>query len=231
MPFVPDSRQAGYLGPAPTPQEPVDDAWENFLHDLVAGVTGLPPDLVRPRWQPEPPNMPTFDTNWVAFGISEVFLDFEPWMGNDPHGNNGLGQVMLQEHEVDTVMCSFYGPNAGQYASFMRRGLYIWQNRAVLRANGCGLVEVTSLNRAPELYMNQWVNRIDTNIILRREIRYNYNVATIIGAQVSIEAEPPYSKRHIHRDVEVGSETLWDHYARGSFTYWDDGRTKWDVVE
>jgi hypothetical protein len=176
--------------------------------------------------------MPAFGTDWVAFGIMSTEVDFDPWLGNDPHGNNGLGQLKLQEHQIDTIMCSFYGDNAGQYASFFRRGFFIWQNRAVLRANACGLVEIKSMNHAPELYMNQWVNRIDVDLVLRREVRYNYNVATIIGAQVGIEAEPPFeSRRHFHRDVEVGSETLWDHYARGHFTYWDDGRTKWDVIE
>jgi hypothetical protein len=59
MPFVPDSRTAGYLGPRDTPQQLVDGAWDDFLHDVIAGTTGLDPTLVRPRWQSEPPNIPT----------------------------------------------------------------------------------------------------------------------------------------------------------------------------
>lgn len=178
MTFVTDSRIAGYLGPQP--QSPVGDDWENFLHDVIAGVTGLEPTLVRPRWQPESPNMPDFDVNWVSFGVTDIQFDFEPSVVHDYTANGGLGQDQLHDHEVDTILCSFYGPNAGQYVSFLRRGLFVWQNRAVLRANGAGLVEISSSNRAPEYIQDQWLQRVDVNLIIRREIRYNYNVTTIL---------------------------------------------------
>jgi len=182
MAFATDTRFAGFLGPQASPQPAVDDAWENFLHDVIAGITGLDPMLVRPRWQPEPPDMPDFDVDWMAFGITDAQFDFEPALIQYDDGNSGHGQELLQEHEVDTVMCSFYGPNGGRYASYLRRGLFIWQNRAVLRANACGIVEIATTNRAPEYIREQWLNRIDMNVILRREIRYLYNVNNIVRA-------------------------------------------------
>lgn len=197
MTWVPDSRQAGYLGPDTSPQPSHDVSWEDFLHDIIAGITGLDPTLVRPRWQPEPPDMPDLGVNWVAFGVTESQVDFEPWVGHNDAGNGGLGQDILQEHQVDTVMCSFYGPHAGRYASYLRRGFYIEQNRAVLRANAAGLVEVTALNRSPEYIRNQWLDRVDTNVIIRREIRFNYDVCTLIQATGLITANPPFNSTRI----------------------------------
>ena len=52
MAFVSDSRYKGYLGPHTTPQPLFGHPWEDFLHDLVTGVTGMPGDKVFPRWQP-----------------------------------------------------------------------------------------------------------------------------------------------------------------------------------
>src|SRR5215472_15859820 len=73
MAWVPDSTTAGYLGPilgtGPVLQ---DDQWDDFLHDVLAGVSGLDPTMVRPRWQVVPPNVPDFKTDWLAFGITET---------------------------------------------------------------------------------------------------------------------------------------------------------------
>jgi hypothetical protein len=199
MAFVPDSRQAGYLGPQDDPQQLVDEAWEDFLHDVIAGCTGLDPTLVRPRWQPEPANIPTFGTDWVAFGVSSTEVDFNPAV---IHVDDGDGYDILQEHEVDTVLCAFYGPHAGRYTSYLRRGLFVHQNRAALRANAVGLVEVSAPQRAPELIKNQWLNRIDTEIRLRREIRFHYAVRNIVSAQGPITAEDFGGNIH-HADFDT----------------------------
>ena len=183
MSWVPDSRTAGYLGPEQEPRSPVGDSWEDFLHDLFAGITGLDPTLVRPLWQPEPPNQPEFlIIDWLAFGVVSAELDFDPYVGHSPSGDGGLGQDLLQEHEVDTIQCTFTGPHAERYASYLRRGLYIWQNRAVLRANAVGLVEVTAYQHMPEKITEQWINRVDLDVVLRREIRYNYAVRNVVRA-------------------------------------------------
>jgi hypothetical protein len=167
----------------------------------MVGVTGLDTDLVRPRWQPEPgpPNIPDlFTTNWLAFGVVDIQVDANPWEG---HSDFGTGDDLLQEHQVDTVLCTFYGPNAGWYAGVLRSGLYVWQNRWALRANSVGLVEVTAIRKAPDYIQNQWVNRFDVDVILRREIRFNYAVRTLLQAQATIYNNPPATGIVIETDV------------------------------
>jgi hypothetical protein len=70
VPFAPDSRTAGYLGPkgSPDPVPLEGDAWEDFCQQVVAGVTGLPGNRVFPRWQLEEPNHPAL----VLIGLRSV---------------------------------------------------------------------------------------------------------------------------------------------------------------
>ena len=197
MVWVPDSTTPGYLGPraAPSPHPLYDDEWDNFLHDMIAGITGLESTLIRPRWQPEPPNMPDFNVDWVGFGVMSTEVDFCPAI---VHVDTGTDEYdALQEHEIDTVLCSFYGLNCSRYASYLRRGLFLDQNRAIFRANAVGLVEVSAFTAAPELYKERWLDRIDTNVLLRREIRFDYSVRTIQRAYGTIKANRPLDSRTV----------------------------------
>jgi hypothetical protein len=196
-----DSTEPGYLLPQ-TPLQPLaDDAFDDFLHDVVAGITGFDPTLVRPRWEPEPAPRPDISVNWGAFGVTETITDFEPWVGHFP--NSGNGYDALQAHELVTVLCSFYGPNAEQYCSFLQRGLYVDQNRAALRANGVGLVAVSGLTRAAEFVKERWWPRSDLDITLRREVRYNYNVLNLLRAMGPIIGQPPDDTRVIEDDYDT----------------------------
>lgn len=231
MPFVTDSRLAGYLGPAtPGPAPLQDDAWEDFLHDVFAGVTGLDPTLVRPRWQQEPPLRPDIGVNWMAFGIQNTRTDFMPVFYHIDDGANGYDA--MQEMEELDILCSFYGPNNEQLQSICRRGLMVDQNRAVLRANAVGMVGTTGFTRAAELLFDVWWPRTDMTVTLRREVRYNYNVLNLLAAQVHIGANPPGANADVVlvRDVLAGTpaplpRTTWD----GGSTTWDGGTTVWDV--
>jgi hypothetical protein len=60
----------------------------------------------------------------------------------------------------------FYGPNAAAI-ELPRRGLFSPEPRA-LRNNAVGLVEITGRN-APGTHQTL-ANRVDTNVILRREV-------------------------------------------------------------
>lgn len=184
MPWVPDSRTYGYLGPLNDP--PQDDAFGNWLHDVFAGITGLPGDMVRPRWQPEPPNRPEFGVDWMAAGVSERKFDFTPFIG---HRDQGDGHDVLQEHEVLTIRCSFYGPSCERYASYLRRGFFVDQNRAECRKAGVGLVDIDAQLSMPEFMEQRWWPRTDLNVILRREIRMDYPVLTILRAMGPIHTE------------------------------------------
>ena len=203
MPFVTDSRFAGFLGPANPPEQPPvlnDDAWEDFLHDTFAGITGLDPTLVRPRWQEEPPLRPDIGVNWMAFGTTATRTDPYPAIF---HIGTNDGYDAMQEMEELDILCSFYGPNNEQYQSIFQRGLYVEQNLANFRANAVGLVGTTGFTRAAELVKDRYWPRTDVTVTVRREVRYNYNVLNLLGANVNIKAQPPGETRILERDPHV----------------------------
>jgi hypothetical protein len=203
MPFVTDSRFAGYLGPAsPGPAPAEDDAWEDFLHDVFAGVTGLDPTLVRPRWQPEPPLRPDINVDWMAFGTQSTRTDFVPVFYH--LDDTGEGYDAMQEMEELDILLSFYGPNCEKYQSYCRRGLFVDQNQAVFRANAVGMVSTTGFTRAAELVRERWWPRTDMTVTLRREVRYNYNVLNLLRAQVTMYNNPPGETRILVDHIDTG---------------------------
>ena len=52
------SATGGFLSPLSTPAPLEDQALADFFQQYVAGITGIAGNLVRPRWQAEPPNIP-----------------------------------------------------------------------------------------------------------------------------------------------------------------------------
>ena len=75
----------------------------------------------------------------------------------------------MEIHEHLVVMCSFYGPQARALARALRDGLYVEQNRAMLRdiAN-LAFVEAGDIVPAPELVNLRWIRRQDITITLTR---------------------------------------------------------------
>jgi hypothetical protein len=203
MTWVPDSRQAGYLGPQSPPDPLEDEAWTNFLQELVAGVTNIDPTLVRPRWQVRGVNIPdgaTETTNWAAIGITGVEAD---WMPAIQHVDSGDGYDDFQRNERVTLLCSFYGPAAGANASLLRDGLCIDQNLAALRAAAVAVIEVQDFVRSPELFRSLWRDRTDVNVILLRTVRRRYPVLTLLSAHGSVTGEPPGGGRAVESDWNI----------------------------
>lgn len=224
MTYAPDSTQPGYLGPTTLNVE--GDTWEDFLHDVIAGVTGLNPTLVRPRWQAQPPVTPAVNVTWCAFGVMNTTADYEPWInhyGTDP------AHDLLQRMERVTVLTSFYGPLAQETASVLRDGLYIDQNRAAFRANAVGIIEVDDILRTSDLFREQFRERSDLNLILRREIRRSYNVLNLVRARGPLTGND-FGLGTVTTEYDTGvipgvPQTTWD----GGATTWDGGSTVWDV--
>lgn len=188
MVWVPDSSTAGYLGPASSPDPLEGDAWVNFLHDVVAGVTGLPPKMVRPRWQTEPPNLPALTEDWVSIGISSASLDWQPAI---THVGDGDGHDLFQREETSTLLCSFFGPNAQRFAALLCDGLMIDQNAAALRAADVAVVDTGEFTRAADMLHQQWVSRTDVPIQFRRTIVRHYPVLNLLRATGTITGNGP----------------------------------------
>jgi hypothetical protein len=204
MPFAEDSREPGYLGPSPT-ETLIEVDWENFLQTTVAGIIGLPGNLVRPRWQPNPPPTPDVSVDWAACGITRTVANFEAAIqhyGDMTGGLAGYDRVRRQERITYRVSC--YGPHAGDNCAMLRDGLYVEQNRQFWHLNAVGLVEAQQIDHVPELFRQQWRDRYDLEIILNREIRRIYLVRDLVRSTGVIIGNPPPGERTIEDDWDTG---------------------------
>lgn len=179
-----DSSVAGFL--APSASAAYDATLEDLLQAAVVGITGLPGTLVRPRWQPEPPQQPSFTTDWCAFGVMRTTVDVFAADLHDPTGN---GSNKIERDEILFVLHSFYGPNAHAYCERFRDGFEIAQNRDTLTAQGLALIEVGEATVLPALLKEKWVKRVDTTVQYRRRTSRTYPVLTITQAQGDLQTD------------------------------------------
>lgn len=177
------SATGGYLLPGTSPTPVEGTSFEDFLHDVIAGITGLSGKLMRPRWQDEPPNIPQAATTWAAFGITAWDPDTYAVERENPVGD---GSVDLIRHETNEILVSFYGPDSSLYAGILRDGLQVSQNRSVLTAAGIGLTRTGSPQQVPSLVKERWQKRIDLPITIRRQILRNYPVLTLLSAHLTL---------------------------------------------
>ena len=180
-----NSSIAGYL--APSSASVYDNALDDLLHDAIVGMTGITGDLVRPRWQPEPPQQPDFSTNWVAFGLRNTTVDSFAYEGEASNG----ASASVERDELLYYLHSFYGPAAHGLAERFRDGFEISQNRDVLRGLGFGLVEVQEATKVPALLKQKWVPRVDVVVAYRRRTSRVYPILTITSATGSIVTDIP----------------------------------------
>jgi hypothetical protein len=180
------SATGGPLTPTPTPAPLEGQALQNFLHDYFAGITALPGNMVRPRWQPEPANMPSATDNWLAFGITNRKSDT---FAAELHVGTGDGYNEIRRHEVLNIALSFYGPDAENFLHLLREGVQVAQNREALTLNNMGLVDTGDATALPELVKDKWYYRIEMEIRIRRQIVRNYAVQNLLDGQVSLNNE------------------------------------------
>lgn len=197
---TPNSSVAGYLVPQASGPQPLEGtALEDFLHDLVAGVTGLAGELVRPRWQPEPDQIPAAATAWVAFGFTRRPIQQFPEIRHDGAANSGEGADIAHIQEVIEMALSFYDLGAGgladKYCALMRDGVFIAQNREALQRAGFDVREVGSPIPAPVVLKQRWLYRVDLSVTILRQIDRQYAVLNLLKGKGTItgqeaEADP-----------------------------------------
>lgn len=179
------SASGGYLTPT-SPSVLEDDALDDAFQELIVGLTGLPPDLVRPRWQPVDRKMPDVSVNWCALGVTEDAADSDPFI---QHRGTGEGQDTLQRTESIRVLATFYGPNAKSYAKTARDGLHIAQNREQLEIALLAVIRTDTIRAVPEQINNQWVRRYDLPLVFRRTVQRTYAVQNLVSADVTLHVE------------------------------------------
>ncbi len=168
-------------------QQPEGDPFTDILQEWLVGITGFTATLVRPRWQPTPPDQPTLDTDWCAVGI--VSDAPEPGFPSIEHIGDGDGSDLLRRHRVLDVLASFYGPHADYYASLAADNAYIGENNWRLEAVGASLISVDDLRVVPDLWQTQWVRRVDVPIRIRRAKQREYPVKNILSAAGSVGSD------------------------------------------
>lgn len=180
------SATGGYLLPdADGPQPLEGDALVDFLQSVVVGCTGLDGRWVRPRWQPEPPNLPPADQSWCAIGIVERSSDTYAYVEHDGAGD---GSDKLQRQQEIAMLCSFYGPDADSYIELLRDGLQIAQNREALQLAGMALKSTGEAVIAPSLVKMLWQYRVDVRVVFVRQINRRYPVRNLLSEQGTIHA-------------------------------------------
>ena len=178
------SATGGYLGESSTLLSITDleDAW----HDIIVGITGLDNTLVRPSRQLDPAQQPDPMTDWAAFDVIRVSSDVWP---DVMHISTSQGHDEVVDHDRYDVGVVFYGPNADINAGLLRRGLYVWQNRAALRELGIALQSVDNPITVPELDSMVWRQRVDLSARFIVETRGGYAVLNLLRSTGSISGD------------------------------------------
>jgi hypothetical protein len=169
---------AGYLSPAGV--DPIDDAeLDDFLGDVIAAITGLDRnELVRPRWQEDPPALPSRAVTWCGVGVMSSRSDVNAYTET---AQDGL-TTEFTRHASLTILASFYGPQAGRMAGLLQDGLQVDQNQAALLGAGFASIETIGPVNTSELIKEKWLPREDVTWIVRREIRRTYPVLSLLSA-------------------------------------------------
>lgn len=182
-----NSSTSGFI--EPLPQVPVLGAVKGltlvqFLQSLFVGLSELPPPMVRPDWQSEPPKSPDLSTNWMAFGIKSVTPDFNAFIGFDQNQN-----PFLQRNELLCVGCSFYGPAAYDNVSLVRDGIQLGQNNAALLKANMGFAYDTEAQHIPDFVNERFIDRYVTEFYFRRQIIRTYPILNFVSANGTIYSQ------------------------------------------
>lgn len=177
------SATGGYLTPAVSPAPTEDEAFEDFLQQVIVGITGIDQTLVRPGWQPDPPNQPARDQTWIAFRIMRQAADSYAYI--DPQESSSE----LQRVETVEVLLSSFGPNASSALATFRDGVLIDQNRFALEQVKIGQTETGEIIPAPTIVKEKWLRRFDMTWTFRRMIIRDYPILSLISAQGFINTE------------------------------------------
>ncbi len=180
------SSTGGYLSPAASPAPLEGQALNIFLQNWIVGITGLPGQYVRPRWQPEPPNIPDPTVDWIAFGITSREADT---FAAEVHQAGSPGNNQMRRHEIVHILVTVYGPNADRTASILREGMQVPQNHEVLSSNNMGFASSGDIIQTSEILKQQWVYRLDFEFAIKRQIVYEYPVEEILTVSGTLNNE------------------------------------------
>jgi hypothetical protein len=158
--------------------------FRRFIGTMLVGVSGLAATMVRPSWQRNPPPVPDIEVSWMAYGITAQRADDAPYMEDDASGSS----AELVRHEEVDILVTGYGADCLSVLGSTRDALYLSQNRELMYGVGMGLVGCGDITHAPELVNEQYIDRCDMTVTIRREVRREYAVLNFVGVSGEILA-------------------------------------------
>ena len=177
-----DSTAAGYLRPGTSP--PYGNELEDVFQRAIVGITGIPGNMIRPKYQPSPANQPGFDVDWCAFSVY-----VEPRMWNPHKAVLPDGSYVVEGTEVLAVACSFYGPNYQALETSWRDGVHLGQNLDELVAQKIAFIEFDDPVVVPVLLKQQWVKKADVKATFHRWTSRTYPVLSLVDAPGTINSD------------------------------------------
>ena len=176
-----DSTTPGYLGPLP-PEPLYDRALEDMFQGVIRGLTGLPGNLVRPRWQPDPPNQPAVDVTWLAFGVTVGSLQWNAYQKFDPTLDPPNGAYVVEGAEELRLNLSFYGPGGKALLGRFAAGIQLDQNLEELRTQNIKFVGLSASINLPALLKEMWTLRTDMSVTFTRWGTRTYPIKSLVSA-------------------------------------------------
>lgn len=158
-----------------------DDALEDLFQQAIAGVSGIPGDLVRLAYQENPPARPDISVNWC--GVSVVSHVVEAGSAVLVLGEDGAKQT---RHEAIEVRCSFYGPSAKANAASVRDGFEVSQNSDALRPYGIKYRFASQEVNTSEEVNKRYYKRSDITLTFGRETSRDFPILTFVAAEGEI---------------------------------------------
>lgn len=138
---------------------------------MIAGITGLPRDLVRERIA-VPQADPETGATWCSFGITKRSESKSQVRHYETEDGQGMSRVLTLE--TLTVPASFFGPACEDMALKLKAGLHISQNREPLWHANIALVQAGDVitppaSSAPGVPDDlRWSGRADLTLTFRR---------------------------------------------------------------
>lgn len=182
-----NSSEAGYLAPIP-PAPPYDQELEDIFQAALQGLTGLPGNMIRPRFQAKPPNQPGFDVDWAAFSVFVADRQWNAYQHFEPEPEPD-GAYVTEGNEVLHLSVSFYGPHCDAMRHRFEAALQLGQNLDGLGAYKIKYKQVFDPVILPALLKEQWVKRIDVKAVFHRWCRRVWPVLTYRSATVDLHNE------------------------------------------
>ena len=181
----------------------LQDIWKNFLSKLCS----IDPSLVRPAYKYNPESYPKPDINWISFVINST---------NSPtnfpsviHYQNEHGYDVITDYVNEEVIIYCIGPNSFDVAGFIRRSLFIEQNRSIFARHKIAITNIGNPINSPIFQNEAWISQTNLVISCTRQIEARYNVRNLVEAKTETWANiPDIENPMVESDSQIDGE-IW----------------------